>query len=206
MTMAHAVQANAKMTPVPSYFSGKQWQQVLGRDPRADGQFVYAVKSTGIYCRPSCASRRPQRKHVAFFPSPALAEAAGYRACKRCGPERAEAKPDPQEGAVQAAVQYLRDHADERTPFEDVARAVGIGRLPLLRGFKPELSQHTVEVNRLENDGDRITREAVASLFDTRIDPMVVIRWKDIFERLEEAIDATERAVNTLEGIIIKNR
>ena len=63
-----------------------------------------------------------------------------------------------------------------------------------------------VEVNRLENEGDRILREAVASLFDHGIDPMLVIRWKDIFERLEEAIDATERAVNTLEGIIIKNR
>ena len=51
---------------------------------------------------------------------------------------------------------------------------------------------YTVEVNRLENEGDRITREAVASLFDAPIDPMVVIRWKDLFERLEAAIDSTE--------------
>ena len=78
--------------------------------------------------------------------------------------------------------------------------------LPLLYGFKPEISEHTVEVNRLENEGDRITREAVASLFDARIDPMVVIRWKDIFERLEAAIDSTERVANILEGVIIKNR
>ncbi len=77
--------------------------------------------------------------------------------------------------------------------------------IPLLRGFKPELSQHTVEVNRLENDGDRITREAVASLFDARIDPMVVIRWKDIFERLEAAIDSTEHVADILYGIVIKN-
>jgi hypothetical protein len=77
--------------------------------------------------------------------------------------------------------------------------------IPLLRGFKPEISEHTMEVNRLENDGDRITREAVASLFDARIDPMVVIRWKDIFERLEAAIDSTERVANILEGIVIKN-
>ena len=61
---------------VPSYFPGKQWQQVLERDASADGQFVYAVKSTRIYCKPSCASRRPMRKQVSFFPSPALAEAA----------------------------------------------------------------------------------------------------------------------------------
>ncbi|MDQ6914552.1 MAG: DUF47 family protein [Actinomycetota bacterium] len=76
--------------------------------------------------------------------------------------------------------------------------------IPRLRGFK-DLSHYTVEINRLENDGDRIVREAVASLFDNGIDPMVVIRWKDIFERLEAAIDATEKVANILEGIVIKN-
>jgi hypothetical protein len=76
--------------------------------------------------------------------------------------------------------------------------------LPRLRGFK-DLSHYTVEVNRLENDGDRIVREAIASLFDNGIDPMVVIRWKDIFERLENAIDATEHVANIIEGIVIKN-
>jgi uncharacterized protein len=76
--------------------------------------------------------------------------------------------------------------------------------MPRLRGFK-DISHYTVEINRLENDGDRITREAIASLFDTGIDPMVVIRWKDIFERLEDAIDATEHVANILEGIVIKN-
>jgi hypothetical protein len=76
--------------------------------------------------------------------------------------------------------------------------------IPRLRGFR-DISAYTVEVNRLENEGDRITREAVASLFDGGIDPMVVIRWKDLFERLEAAIDATERVANILEGIVIKN-
>ncbi len=76
--------------------------------------------------------------------------------------------------------------------------------IPLLRGFR-DISRHTVEINRLENEGDRITREAVASLFDGGIDPMVVIRWKDLFERLEAAIDATERVANIIEGIVIKN-
>jgi uncharacterized protein len=76
--------------------------------------------------------------------------------------------------------------------------------MPRLRNFD-DISHYTVEVNRLENDGDRITREAVASLFHGGIDPMVVIRWKDIFERLEAAIDATERVANILEGIVIKN-
>ncbi len=76
--------------------------------------------------------------------------------------------------------------------------------IPRLRGFR-DIGHYTVEINRLENEGDRITREAVASLFDGGIDPMVVIRWKDLFERLEAAIDATEHVANILEGIVIKN-
>ena len=76
--------------------------------------------------------------------------------------------------------------------------------MPRLRGFN-DISENTVEINRLENEGDRITREAIASLFDGGIDPMVVIRWKDLFERLEDAIDATEHVAHILEGIVIKN-
>jgi predicted phosphate transport protein (TIGR00153 family) len=76
--------------------------------------------------------------------------------------------------------------------------------MPRLRGFK-DVSHYTVEINRLENDGDRIQREALAALFADGIDPMVVIRWKDIYERLEEAIDATEKVAYTLEGIVLKN-
>ena len=76
--------------------------------------------------------------------------------------------------------------------------------MPRLRGFK-DISHFTIEIHRLENDGDRVTREAMASLFDNGIDPMVVIRWKDIYERLEAAIDSTEHVANILEGIVIKN-
>jgi uncharacterized protein len=76
--------------------------------------------------------------------------------------------------------------------------------MPRMRTFR-DISHYTVEINRLENDGDRVTREAIASLFDEGIDPMVVLRWKDLFERLENAIDATERVANILEGIVIRN-
>ena len=76
--------------------------------------------------------------------------------------------------------------------------------MPRMRSFR-DISHYTVEINRLENDGDRVSREAMASLFDNGIDPMVVIRWKDLFERLEAAIDATEKVANILEGIVIKN-
>jgi hypothetical protein len=122
--------------------------------------------------------------------------------------------------ALDDIVDFIEEVADFlglyriEAPMEQAERLAAVLRdatrqiseaMPRLRTLK-DIHHYTVEVNRLENEGDRIYREAVASLFDHGIDPMLVIRWKDIFERLEEAIDATERAVNTLEGIIIKNR
>jgi predicted phosphate transport protein (TIGR00153 family) len=121
--------------------------------------------------------------------------------------------------ALDDVVDYTEEVADYlglykiEAPMEQAQRLAHVllqaGRqiseaMPRLRGFK-DISHYTVEINRLENDGDRITREAVASLFDNGIDPMVVIRWKDIFERLENAIDSTEKVANILEGIVIKN-
>jgi len=73
-----------------------------------------------------------------------------------------------------------------------------------LREFK-DLDKYWIEIHRLENEGDRISRDAVASLFSNGIDPMVVIRWKDMFAVLESAIDATETAAQIIEGIVIKN-
>jgi uncharacterized protein Yka (UPF0111/DUF47 family) len=76
-----------------------------------------------------------------------------------------------------------------------------------LRGLRngAALAPHLVEIHRLENEADRLQREAVASLFATGIDPMIVIRWKDIFERIEQAIDACETAANILETILVKH-
>ena len=79
--------------------------------------------------------------------------------------------------------------------------AAGLEHLP---EFK-DLDKYWIEIHRLENEGDRISRDAVASLFSNGIDPMVVIRWKDMFAVLEEAIDSTETAAQILEGIVIKN-
>jgi AraC family transcriptional regulator of adaptative response/methylated-DNA-[protein]-cysteine methyltransferase len=120
----------------PSVFAGRAWQQVLARDPSADGQFVYAVKSTGIYCRPSCPSRRPERKNVTFFPTPAQAEAAGFRACLRCEPLRTTPKPDLQADAISKAATFLSEHIAERTTLDQLADAAGLGKFALQRGFK----------------------------------------------------------------------
>jgi AraC family transcriptional regulator of adaptative response/methylated-DNA-[protein]-cysteine methyltransferase len=124
--------------PVPpalAAFSGRAWQQVLERDARADGQFVYAVSSTGVYCRPSCPSRKPARRNVQFFPSPAAAEAAGFRACLRCEPQRAGAKADPQAEAVERACALLRERG-ERMGLEELAGEVGLSKFALLRAFE----------------------------------------------------------------------
>jgi AraC family transcriptional regulator of adaptative response/methylated-DNA-[protein]-cysteine methyltransferase len=143
-------QSPAPRLVVPSVFPGRQWQQVLARDARADGQFFYAVKSTGIYCRPSCPSRRPARKSVTFFPTAAAAEQAGYRACKRCEPSLAIPRPDPQAAAIAAATEYLTQHASERTRLADVAKATGVGRLTLLRGFRRVLGVSPGEFARAQ--------------------------------------------------------
>jgi hypothetical protein len=96
------------------------------------------------------------------------------------------------------------DQAQEMTRILSQSARQLAEAIPRLRTFR-DIRHYTIEVNRLENDGDRVMREALASLFERGIDPMMVIRWKDIFERLEDAIDATETTANILEGIVIKN-
>jgi len=121
--------------------------------------------------------------------------------------------------ALDDIVDYTEEVADYlglyriEAPMDQAIRLAGVLRaathqiaeaIPQLRGFR-DLSRFTVEINRLENEGDAITREAMAALFHTGIDPMIVISWKDLFERLEAAIDATEHVAYILEGIVIKN-
>jgi AraC family transcriptional regulator of adaptative response/methylated-DNA-[protein]-cysteine methyltransferase len=134
--IAPSTTSKAEKPRVPSVFAGKAWQQVLARDERADGQFVYAVKTTKVYCRPGCPSRRPERKNVSFYPTPEMARAAGFRACLRCEPDNVARKSDPQVKAIDAVTQYLTEHAEERTKLKDVAKATGVAPLTILRGFK----------------------------------------------------------------------
>ena len=92
-----------------AFDADRAWRQVQTRNASADGQFVYAVETTGIFCRPSCPSRRPSRQNVRFFANADAAMAAGYRACRRCHPagEHAEAEPAG-DVAVEALGQELR--------------------------------------------------------------------------------------------------
>lgn len=113
----------------------KFWQAVVAKDARMDGQFVFAVSSTKIYCRPSCPSRRPHREHVAFFALPEAAEQSGYRACKRCEPQRARVI-DPQIEMVQRVCHYVRANQTNSLQLAELASHVGVSAFHLQRTFK----------------------------------------------------------------------
>src|SRR5688572_22437245 len=100
------------------------WAAVLARDGRFDGRLFYGVASTGVYCRPSCPSRRPRRGNAAFFTGAADAERAGYRPCLRCDPrgERVSTPPAP----VGRARAYLDRHFDEPITLDALGREVGM--------------------------------------------------------------------------------
>src|SRR5437016_8433819 len=114
--------------------SRRRWEAVATRDVAADGAFVYAVRSTGIYCRPSCASRRPRRDRVMFFDTAAAAERAGYRACRRCRPD-AEPVIDSWTEKIRRACVYLAN-VDGHVPLAALARRLGGSPYHLQRNFK----------------------------------------------------------------------
>lgn len=139
------------------------WQFCLSRDTSMDGVFLAAVKSTRVYCRPSCSARRPKREHVVFFSDAAEAEAAGFRACRRCQPRLAYH--DVAAEVVRMACQYLDEEEPPRLP--EIARRVGVNVSQLQRMFKRALGLtpgQYAEGRRLERlkgglrDGHSVTR------------------------------------------------
>ena len=114
-----------------------QWEAILKRDLKADGRFVYAVRSTGIYCRPSCASRKPKKNNVLIFEFPEMAEGRGFRPCLRCAPQSAGY--DPRFDKIRKAVRYIEEHADENPTLAELGRAVGASPQHLQRSFKGAL-------------------------------------------------------------------
>src|SRR6516225_7529353 len=110
------------------------WNSVLARDRGADGAFVYAVSSTGVYCRPSCPSRRPRRENVAFFDTTDEARRAGFRACRRCRPDETTAA-DPWIDKIRRACVYLAN-VDGHPSLAALASRVGGSPYHLQRNFK----------------------------------------------------------------------
>ena len=111
------------------------WQAVVSKDARFDGQFVFAVSSTGVYCRPSCPSRRAHRERVSFFDLPEAAEQAGFRACLRCQPRRARVL-DPQMELVQRVCSLLNSSDSETVKLAELASHAGVSVFHLQRTFK----------------------------------------------------------------------
>ncbi|MFZ0792544.1 MAG: bifunctional DNA-binding transcriptional regulator/O6-methylguanine-DNA methyltransferase Ada [Candidatus Korobacteraceae bacterium] len=108
-----------------------KWQQVMARDARQDGRFVFAVRTTGIYCRPSCPSRRPRRESVEFFAGPNEAEQAGYRACLRCKPTEISSQ-----AMYVTSARQLLDNAEGVVTLRELSRRVGLSSFHLQRLFK----------------------------------------------------------------------
>src|SRR5437879_11348010 len=121
---------------MPSVINNPElWNAVLARDASRDGSFVFAVRSTGIYCRPSCPARRPRREQVSFFQVPEAAEQAGFRACRRCHPRRARAN-DPQVELVRQICHAIDEHDEEPLTLKTLSAETGISAHHLQRTFK----------------------------------------------------------------------
>lgn len=141
------------------------WTALLARHPEYDGRFLYAVVSTGIYCRPVCASRTPRRENVRFFATPAEAEAAGFRACKRCRPD--EERLSSAQRSVEQARQYLDAHLDETVTLASLARVAHMSAHHLQRtftrhvGLSPRKYVEALRADRLKErlrEGDTVSR------------------------------------------------
>jgi AraC family transcriptional regulator of adaptative response/methylated-DNA-[protein]-cysteine methyltransferase len=130
-----------KRTPpqTPAQISHRRWQAVMDRDRSLDGKFVFAVSSTGIFCRPSCPARRSRRENVSFFEDALQAEQAGYRACLRCRPKAAEG--NSQSALVRAMCRYIEQHItdpqnEDRVTLSSLAREFHLSSFHLQRIFK----------------------------------------------------------------------
>lgn len=133
MTARHA-KPNPPTTPAAAMEDDARWQAVLARNARCDGLFVFAVATTGIYCRPSCPARRPRRENVTFHATPADARAHGFRPCKRCTPDDGA----PQQRLIDHIAHACRmiEHESEPPKLAALARTAGLSPFHFQRTFK----------------------------------------------------------------------
>ena len=152
------------------FWRASYWDAVAGKDRAMDGVFFYAVRTTGVYCRPSCPSRRPRPENVVFFRTREGAERAGFRPCKRCKPER-ESRSDANSEIVEKICRYIEAHPDEAATLGKLSAAIGLSPFHLHRTFKALTGitpRAYADSRRLESlkaglrDGHSVTR----SLYD----------------------------------------
>lgn len=155
---------NKQMTMFPGN-EEQLWNAVVSKDAGFDGQFVFAVSSTGIYCRPSCPSRRPRRENVSFFQLPEAAEQAGYRACRRCHPRTTRAT-DPSLEMARQVCRLIEDSQGEPITLAHLSEQIGVSSFHLQRTFKsvmgvsPSQYAEGCRINRFKQsvrEGEAIT-------------------------------------------------
>jgi AraC family transcriptional regulator of adaptative response/methylated-DNA-[protein]-cysteine methyltransferase len=142
MTTTNAILATESLTQMPAFSKSatpestdeSRWNAVITRDTKRDGEFVFAVSSTGVYCRPSCAARRPRRANVQFFARPKDAENAGYRACLRCRPKAALGNEEAD--FVKAICRFIEQHLDEPITLDRLGKEFRQSPFHLQRRFK----------------------------------------------------------------------
>lgn len=135
MTEAIELIERRHLTENPPLDDETFWQAVLSRDVRFDGRVFFGVRSTGVYCRPSCPARRPRREQVVFFQIPEAAESAGFRSCRRCKP-RDHVAADPRVEMVRRACRYIETHLDGSHTLDDLSAETGVSPYHLQRVFK----------------------------------------------------------------------
>lgn len=131
----------------------EMWDKIIACDQRYDGLFFTAVKTTGIYCRPSCRSRKPKKINVEFYYDIIKVEHAGFRACKRCQPE---VNHSPHTELVRKVVAFLINHYKQKLVLQDISNHVGVSPFYLERLFK----QETFETPRTYLEKIRIDKAA----------------------------------------------
>lgn len=171
------------------------WQSVVARDPAADGEFFVAVKTTGVYCRPSCKSRMPKRENVTFFKLPVQAEDAGFRPCKRCRP-REVALTDPRAVMVESVCAYIHAHMDDtdRLALSEIGAAVGYEAGYVASVFKSVMGmtpRQYIDAQRMDNfktllrDGVRVSDAVYAAGYGSS---------SRVYERSDSALGMTPAA------------
>lgn len=152
-----------------SFPERRYWQAVTTRDLRYDGEFVYAVRSTGVYCRPSCPSRRPRRERVVFFQTPEAAENNGFRACLRCDPRNAPGAAESR--LIRHACRIMEQESDNPIRIATVARQLGVSPFRLQRifrrmiGINPGAYARSVRLHRFKTQL-RAGRNVTSALYD----------------------------------------
>ncbi len=144
------------------------WEAVQRHDRTRDGDFYYGVITTGVYCRPSCAGRRPLRQNVRFYRTPQEAERDGLRPCLRCRPLEIHAGPDAR---IQELCRYIETHPDESPDLADLAARAGLSRFHLQRSFKAAVGltpKQYVDACRLRKlkQSLRESRDVAAAVYD----------------------------------------